>query len=126
MLIIISIHASLAGGDGGVAMILDYSIISIHASLAGGDELRCRICARIPISIHASLAGGDVTSYNGISLRVTFQSTPPSREATWLSSSPRNAPWRFQSTPPSREATALAQLRRGTRRHFNPRLPRGR
>ena len=33
----ISIHASLAGGDSIVALLLKLSVISIHASLAGGD-----------------------------------------------------------------------------------------
>ena len=35
-----------------------------------------------PISIHASLAGGDTDSIVAIRAVISFQSTPPSREAT--------------------------------------------
>ena len=59
----ISIHASLAGGDallGGVLRVVH--AISIHASLAGGDVAGNRLGNLAVISIHASLAGGDSAS----------------------------------------------------------------
>ena len=125
---LISIHASLAGGDRGVSMAELNVSISIHASLAGGDfTLLSESICRFMISIHASLAGGNprrccaapgAHNFNprlprgrrphtstGILRSRTFQSTPPSREAT------QNAMIlidlkQFQSTPPSREATS--------------------
>ena len=80
-------------------------MISIHASLAGGDEAPPGAAQRQGISIHASLAGGDAEAGRLDADRFAFQSTPPSREATlpmllvWMNVSV------FQSTPPSREAT---------------------
>ena len=57
------------------------------------------------ISIHASLAGGDSSWRSKRRSGLSFQSTPPSREATGLD--PSSAEDRqFQSTPPSREATS--------------------
>ena len=57
------------------------------------------------ISIHASLAGGDSCATFPTS-EATFQSTPPSREATvYLPSGEIDFLPAFQSTPPSREAT---------------------
>ena len=104
-----------------------FIMISIHASLAGGDRLapstisgyrhfnprlprgRRQGCATnffrlIVISIHASLAGGDLSPAMGNRYYKRFQSTPPSREATeYVVESVRA--YLFQSTPPSREAT---------------------
>ena len=58
---VVSIHATLAGGDACVSVGDAYfSIVSIHATLAGGD---LRVCAPL-----AHVAG--------------FLSTPPSRVAT--------------------------------------------
>ena len=102
----ISIHASLAGGDArsrARARAFPYfnprlprgrrlsspaylgidDSISIHASLAGGDRLAGVERARLVISIHASLAGGDDRDLVDLILTVLFQSTPPSREATF-------------------------------------------
>ena len=60
-----------------------FSIISIHASLAGGDCSVFSVRRQRPlISIHASLAGGDWRSGPSGTLSGGFQSTPPSREAT--------------------------------------------
>ena len=59
--LVISIHASLAGGDQGLRRLIVIGGISIHASLAGGDRgAALRHCSGHRISIHASLAGGDV------------------------------------------------------------------
>ena len=102
------------------------SVISIHASLAGGDIYNLSSYGRqtyfnprLPrgrrlylrksradyeaISIHASLAGGDSIR------RLMFTSSK-----------------RFQSTPPSREATAPMLSLPVENANFNPRLPRGR
>ena len=110
-----------------------FSIISIHASLAGGDCSVFSVRRQRPlISIHASLAGGDWRSGPSGTLSGGFQSTPPSREATEAvrrsdevlrhfnprlprgrrrSSRPsKRVSARFQSTPPSREATARYSL----------------
>ena len=121
--------------------------ISIHASLAGGDKTGRRNAQRRRISIYASLAGGDGRKYPDTpplanfnprlsrgrrlarqylrSLVSLFQSTPPSREATWRQRLGAPPP-AFQSTPPSREATLLAPISAAGHTHFNPRLPRGR
>ncbi len=58
-------------------------MISIHASLAGGDpEGKELVGVAESISIHASLAGGDLKTFRISWLTPPFQSTPPSREAT--------------------------------------------
>ncbi len=81
-------------------------------------------------------------------IRWTFQSTPPSREATLPCNhvtihfqisihaslaggdvdyrSAIRVAMKFQSTPPSREATACASCGCRPSGYFNPRLPRGR
>ena len=61
----------------------DYlSDISIHASLAGGDGITCDGVLTEDISIHASLAGGDAQRLVKGFCGERFQSTPPLREAT--------------------------------------------
>ena len=57
-------------------------IVSIHATLAGGDF--CRKSSRTPsmVSIHATLAGGDDVEPIAYLPGLTFLSTPPSRGAT--------------------------------------------
>ena len=58
--LLISIHASLAGGDDDDRSGGEAAGISIHASLAGGDYFTTYISITpYHISIHASLAGGD-------------------------------------------------------------------
>ena len=79
---LISIHASLAGGDLGNLPHLHCRYISIHASLAGGDRFSASSWIRRFISIHASLAGGDRNFVVESVRAYLFQSTPPSREAT--------------------------------------------
>ena len=122
--------------------------ISIHASLAGGDWLGCAATfAAQVISIHASLAGGDLCRAERTSPWDDFNPRLP-RGRRHLLGSPVLRSAIFQSTPPSREST-LATADRGRdkfisihaslaggdfdlesgnlpRRHFNPRLPRGR
>ena len=144
-------------------------MISIHASLAGGDEKapdagvpgtdfnprlprgRRRVRGSPIIAGHyfnPRLPRGRRQNISGrVSMLNEFQSTPPSREATlWMSTCPKQS--KFQSTPPSREATRIAhnalitshisihaslaggdrsyQIPQGSVLYFNPRLPRGR
>ena len=100
-------------------------MISIHASLAGGDPRRGGNLRSRPISIHASLAGGDKRLLRRQGRHAGFQSTPPSREATVAQRFARETGL-FQSTPPSREATSASAAGFSAPPHFNPRLPRGR
>ena len=128
--VIISIHASLAGGDSGTGRFFQMGDISIHASLAGGDmqevAKECRrpyFNPRLPrgrrparrsghshrrdISIHASLAGGDgVKRAEGGQQTISIHaSLAGGDQARW---SVFRVYARFQSTPPSREATRNA------------------
>ena len=59
---LVSIHATLAGGDGLSYVPFDgYIAVSIHATLAGGDGRASTSAFRGGIvSIHATLAGGDL------------------------------------------------------------------
>ena len=65
-----------------VLAIVGRELISIHASLTGGDGFGGLKSRKGLISIHASLTGGDAQA--GVAGQQTgqFQSTPPSREAT--------------------------------------------
>ena len=57
--------------------------VSIHATLAGGDGLyQTLVCDLTPVSIHATLAGGDPVGVSTRLLLTLFLSTPPSRVAT--------------------------------------------
>ena len=101
----ISIHAPLAGSDANAVLFAVTMDISIHAPLAGSDVAAFATLWKTNISIHAPLAGSDhlddpmVTrpfyfnprsprgerQINIISYisRTTFQSTLPSRGATY-------------------------------------------
>ena len=58
-------------------------VVSIHATLAGGDpQRRCRHSWSDNVSIHATLAGGDTIQGNADYSVMMFLSTPPSRVAT--------------------------------------------
>ena len=71
---IISIHASLTGGDGDGNRIYFGNLISIHASLTGGDWENNRGDYADDISIHASLTGGD--QFKGNKARCHFYFNP--------------------------------------------------
>ncbi len=144
----ISIHASLAGGDprpGAVAgPRAEFQStppsreatrhlmhpqrrrnISIHASLAGGDDRLDKPYGQRHISIHASLAGGDSVLLPKVAGEDAFQSTPPSREATWRG--PRDcaaAPISIHAFLAGGDDFPIHTGRLTT--YFNPRLPRGR
>ena len=110
-----SIHVALVGPP----------LISIHASLVGGDSERISPPWRIQISIHASLVGGDRRRAGGrggaaaISIHASLVGGDLRKNRIL-----RNR--RFQSTPPSWEATTTGSGTRAGGGHFNPRLPRGR
>ena len=121
--------------------------ISIHASLVGGDKDPERV-AGLPIHFNPRLPRGRRRqSMLRWSAHPSFQSTPPSWEAT-VSASRRHGEYRFQSTPPSWEATGGERAAEAAQppfqstppsweatcaktgfcetEDFNPRLPRGR
>ena len=57
---VVSIHATLAGGDPSELTYLKVLLkVSIHATLAGGDLYAARFSSVCCVSIHATLAGGD-------------------------------------------------------------------
>ena len=58
-------------------------MVSIHATLAGGDKRTPRPPAGGRVSIHATLAGGDAARAFFIARTALFLSTPPSRVATF-------------------------------------------
>ena len=58
-------------------------VISIHAPLAGSDSTICAPSTLRPISIHAPLAGSDIHGIEGAFDWLRFQSTLPSRGATY-------------------------------------------
>ena len=102
-----------------------FSIISIHASLAGGDAKGYTQQQIADISIHASLAGGDIDAIGARRKRKYFNPRLP--RGRRLTVRAGNAPdYAFQSTPPSREATFGRCGRPRRPINFNPRLPRGR
>ena len=57
-------------------------IVSIHATLAGGDISLLKSGWTTVVSIHATLAGGDAASRPRSRAYALFLSTPPSRVAT--------------------------------------------
>ena len=58
-------------------------VVSIHATLAGGDSDATDVrYPAISVSIHATLAGGDDISFSVSLISLLFLSTPPSRVAT--------------------------------------------
>ena len=125
--VIISIHAPLAGRDlkrllrlaslaqfqstrplrgatHGLCRAAWNRNISIHAPLAGRDNDVSEMIRMVNISIHAPLAGRDVIDPLVLNAVKLFQSTRPLRGATWTRALwPRRA--RFQSTRPLRGAT---------------------
>ena len=85
----ISIHTTLAGGDECVVVNAGPQLISIHTTLAGGDYVAVyEYHHAVEISIHTTLAGGDRTMKGGTKTKAGFQSTPPSRVATFFAASP--------------------------------------
>ena len=122
------------------------SKVSIHAPLTGSDQ--GPIGARDPrrgfnprpphgerppqtthtapgsVSIHAPLTGSDRRDGAVVRGHGRFQSTPPSRGATWDKASIARVGM-FQSTPPSRGATPRDATGCQCMGRFNPRPPHG-
>ena len=125
----------------------NYTIISIHASLAGGDHVTTDVTIHYNRFQSTPPSREATAAFRDLEPSPIFQSTPPSREATPMEIV-RVSTGQFQSTPPSREATVIdtltvlaagisihaslaggdlqVQLRGFGQQHFNPRLPRGR
>ena len=67
-----------------------WALVSIHATLAGGDHNAHIVVALLCVSIHATLAGGDELGDVASAVGEVFLSTPPSRvdrKSTRLNSS---------------------------------------
>ena len=80
----ISIHAPHEGGDGGTGIGNASRVISIHAPREGGDEAaRADLVNWKLISIHAPHEGGRLPPPNNTLRILLFQSTPPTRGATF-------------------------------------------
>ena len=122
----ISIHASLAGGDIISLALFPIAIISIHASLAGGDLAADLHIYAAAISIHASLAGGDECALRLPSMTISFQSTPPLREATSTICSTAAGTFYFNPRLPCGRRRLLVRRHLRGWHYFNPRLPCGR
>ena len=123
----ISIHAPYTGSDLAIRQFYNCITISIHAPYTGSDILGLRSQVEIRISIHAPYTGSDCPEsklqglqldfnprpLHGERLRsythglpcMIFQSTPPTRGATYLVDWPFQKSSEFQSTPPTRGAT---------------------
>ena len=125
----VSIHATLAGGDGGLNEVVDFTIkflstppsrvathgssllaeatpVSIHATLAGGDLVVVGYCGcRHDVSIHATLAGGDAVNQqtSAIPKKVSIHATLAGGDVFVGVTHYRAI--LFLSTPPSRVAT---------------------
>ena len=106
----VSIHAAREGGDATVADVgarvtafqstpparaatpparerSDSPAVSIHAAREGGDECPVGLPRLRHVSIHAAREGGDESSLMFLPPLVAFQSTPPARAATQISTS---------------------------------------
>ena len=121
----ISIHAPLAGGDSGRGLYRHERGISIHAPLAGGDlvyvdslPIQKNFNPRPPRGGRRGGSGG------GIGGRAVFQSTPPSRGATFSRKSSPSPSGYFNPRPP-RGGDGGSSAIRNMRSYFNPRPPRG-
>ena len=99
-------------------------LISIHAPLAGCDQYREVIQRALDISIHAPLAGCDAEQQERKTAKA-FQSTHPLRGATAQGRRTYTLVYEFQSTHPLRGATVQCTSCRLDDINFNPRTPCG-
>ena len=122
-----SLVAPFTGNDvaGGICGLHRHGI-STHAP-RGGSDPSCTpaLLLLISISIHAPRGGSDLPQFRHGCKEKQFQSTLPTRGATWKRLRLRLSVQVFQSTLPTRGATNTSA--RGGRRRcdFNPRSPRG-
>ena len=82
----ISIHAAREGGDRFLNPSDELLWISIHAAREGGDFIQIYDRLITMISIHAAREGGDINRQDPKINSFSFQSTPPVKAATYLSS----------------------------------------
>ena len=102
----VSIHATLAGGDGAVRLVAFSLTCFYPRHPRGWRQGRFGILVHlVNVSIHATLAGGDIDQHQRPAADHLFLSTPPSRVATSGISSGWVCNSMFLSTPPSRVAT---------------------
>ena len=99
--------------------------ISIHAPREGGDHHCAYYIKNLGISIHAPREGGDFIIAKAIIVHQRFQSTPPARGATALTTFPLSTAKAFQSTPPARGGDSTERKSSSKIQYFNPRPPRG-
>ena len=143
----VSIHATLAGGDGlrwgapagsprfyprhprGWRRSRRYRRLRLKGFLStppsrvatSSTAARSHI---VQVSIHATLAGGDIVEFSIMRIDKAFLSTPPPRVATPGLGYPQQTA-EFLSTPPPRVATRDRGNARLRRYCFYPRHPRG-
>ena len=122
----VSIHATLAGGDGEHSVVIPDAdkFLSTPPSRVATYRLYLAGWA-VHVSIHATLAGGDLSFAVIVGASTMFLSTPPSRVATCGKGEDRGMKRVFLSTPPSRVATRLPRACPPCSRCFYPRHPRG-
>ena len=84
LIIIVSIHATLAGGDksAGLSVRGTLKFLSTPPSRVATAYFDDNDEENTTVSIHATLAGGDFSLWNKLSKTKEFLSTPPSRVAT--------------------------------------------
>ena len=123
----VSIHATLAGGDGQAPwMHFASDLVSIHATLAGGDAARAStLKTSTHVSIHATLAGGDPHAKLTGALDYSFLSTPPSRVATKGPHQRHKRRLCFYPRHPRGWRRRFQHFRIARRLRFYPRHPRG-
>ena len=102
-----------------------FDVVSIHAPLTGGDVPASPSPADFDVSIHAPLTGGDGISGYGCWAISTFQSTPPSREAT-SGTHCEVFDKRVSIHAPLTGGDATRPATNGRLSSFNPRPPHGR
>ena len=98
---LISIHAAREGGDITYRMPQAPLYISIHAAREGGDEEVTFILPISVISIHAAREGGDALRVSFFCCLSLFQSTPPVKAATCVTT--QLPPVKFISIHAARE-----------------------
>ena len=121
----VAIHAPLAGGDTAAWSSPPAARVAIHAPLAGGDPGPGADRAARVVAIHAPLAGGDEVRSRELRYPPGCDPRPP-RGRRPVAGDRYFFTDELRSTPPSREATAATRSPRHVPRGCDPRPPRGR
>ena len=106
-------------------LLLPAPAISIHAPREGGDVSPPRDCSKDAEFQSTPPARGATALSTICAPCCIFQSTPPARGATACPRRPWPAACSFQSTPPARGATRRWTVPKQRPLDFNPRPPRG-